>query len=462
MNRLGTRRFGVLRRSAPLAMATLMLAGTSIAMIPAAGASTSASRTVASSAPTNGNWPGVGKICGPGPGGSSTVRGVGPKTINIAVYNDAANTIEPGLEVEFLQSAKAFAAWCNASGGINGRHIVIDDRDAALFNAAQVTIQACQDDFMAVGGGMALDQASVKPRVGCGLGQITNYTVSDDAVDAALTVNPGGLNNNITSTGWYGALAKLYPQEVKHAGFGAQNNASILESQTKYKDGAEAQGWNFVDFQEPPLSVTDWTPYVQEMESKGVQALEPPDDSNIAPYVQAMDTVGFKPKFMLLGPQFYLPATTDAAAASTFPTTFVEVQVYPLELASKDPSAAELLSIMHTYAKGDAVDFNDETAINSWLLWAKSATACGSALTVSCVLTHATEVKNWSAGGLAAPIAALKAGNDNPTPTPCFAFLKVEPHKFVYDKAVTQPTSGIWNCNPKGLVHLTAQQLASA
>ena len=152
---------------------------------------------------------------------------MGSKTVNIAVFNDAANTIEPGLEVEFVQMAKAFAAWCNASGGINGRHIVIDDRDAALFNAAQVTIQACQSDFMSVGGGMALDQAAVKVRVGCGLGQISSYEVSDDAVDAPLQVNPGGLNNNITSTGWYGALAKLYPEEVKHAGFGAQNLSLI-------------------------------------------------------------------------------------------------------------------------------------------------------------------------------------------------------------------------------------------
>ena len=55
------------------------------------------------------------------------------------MFNDAANTIQPGLEAEFPQQAKAFAAWCNASGGINGRKIVIDNRDAALFNAAQET-----------------------------------------------------------------------------------------------------------------------------------------------------------------------------------------------------------------------------------------------------------------------------------------------------------------------------------
>ena len=130
-----------LRRTAlPLATATLILAAMFVSLSSAAtGAATSSSRVLASSVPTNGVWPGVGKICEAGPGGASSVRGVGAKTINIAVFNDAANTIEPGLEAEFPQQAQAFADWCNASGGINGRHIVIDNRDAALFNAAQAS-----------------------------------------------------------------------------------------------------------------------------------------------------------------------------------------------------------------------------------------------------------------------------------------------------------------------------------
>ena len=122
----------------------------------ALSSTTAAAATSASS--SSGVWPGVGKICEPGAGGASTVRGVGTKTINIAEFNDASNTIDPGLEAEFPQQATAFADWCNAAGGINGRKIVIDNRDAALFNAAQQMTAACQSDFMAVGGGMALDQ----------------------------------------------------------------------------------------------------------------------------------------------------------------------------------------------------------------------------------------------------------------------------------------------------------------
>ena len=79
-------------------------------------------------------------------------------------------------------------------GGINGRKIVIDNRDAALFNAAQQTTAACQSDFMAVGGGMALDQPAVPIREKCGLGQISGYVVSNASVLASDQVDPGGGN----------------------------------------------------------------------------------------------------------------------------------------------------------------------------------------------------------------------------------------------------------------------------
>ena len=113
---------------------------------------------------------------------------------------------------------------------------------------------------------------------------------------------------------------------------------------------------------------------------------------------------------------------------------------------------------MHTYAKGDSVDFNDEEGAEAWLLWAKSASACGASLTVTCVLNDAATVKNWSAGGIQAPVPALTLSNKNPQPSPCFAMLRVEANGIIYDKAITRPTQSIWNCNPKNVVHLTAKQ----
>ncbi|HXZ62556.1 MAG TPA: ABC transporter substrate-binding protein, partial [Acidimicrobiales bacterium] len=450
----------------PVAVATTLLAGTCVletnASATAALAGTSGSRTLAGSVPAiNGEWPGVGKICEPGAGGASSVRGVGPKTIGIAVFNDESNTVLPGLEREFVQFADAFAAWCNASGGINGRHIVIDSRDAALFNSAQVTNEACQSDFMAVGGGMVFDAPTVPVRVSCGLGQITGYTPSDAGSSAALQVNPSNTNPKYVTAGWFAALAKKYPEAVQKAALGAENNPNVLEPEHKYEYAAEAQGWKVEDFQIIPLSVTDWTPYIQDLQSKGIEAVWPSDAGTITSYVQAMATAGYDPAFLILGVQFYAQSTIQAIAGLHLPPVYVETSWWPFELASQNPSTEQLVQVMHTYAKGDTVDFDDEEAAESWLLWAKAASDCGSDLTVSCVLDGAASQPNWSAGGIEAPVTHLTMSDENPVPSPCFALLQATPHGFVYAKSITRPTQSIWNCNPKNVIELTPQQIAS-
>jgi hypothetical protein len=442
----------------PLALATIILAGTSVALTSTtAGASTSAS-----SSSSSGVWPGIGKICEPGSGGASTVRGVSSKTINIAVFNDASNTIDPGLEAEFPEQATAFADWCNAAGGINGRKIVIDNRDAALFNAAQQTTAACQSDFMAVGGGMALDQPAVPIREKCGLGQISGYVVSDAAVEASDQVDPTGINTASVTAGWFGALAKAYPKAVQVAGMGGSDTPSVIESETKYEYAAEAEGWKVADFLEPPTSVENWAPYVEQYQQKGVTALWPADNANFTPFAQAMTTAGYHPAFVALGTQFADTQTVQAVAANpSLPPIFVETQWWPLALASQNPSTEELVTTMHKYAKGDAVDFDDEEGAEAWTLWAKSASACGANLTVNCVLTNAAATKDWSAGGIQAPVASLTLSNENPQPSPCFAMLQLTGKGISYDKKLTGPTQSIWNCNPKNVVHLTAAQLAA-
>ena len=450
------RRLLRLRKSVLLtAMATMMIAGTFVA----ASSTNAAAATLSASA--SGVWPGVGKICEPGSGGASTVRGVTSKTINIAVFNDASNTIVPGLEAEFAQQAAAFADWCDAAGGINGRKIVIDNRDAALFNAAQQTTAACQSDFMAVGGGLALDQPAVPIREKCGLGQISGYVVSNASDLATLQVDPNGLNTDSVTSGWFGALAKAYPKAVKVAGMGGADTPSVLESEMKYEFGAEAQGWKVADFVEPPTTVENWAPYVEDYQTKGVQALWPADTDNFTPFAQAMTTAGYKPAFVALGTQFANSETDKAVAANPdLPPVYVETQWWPLSLASQNPSTEELVTTMHKYARGDAIDFDDEEGAESWLLWAKAASACGAGLTVRCVLSHAAATKNWDAGGIQAPIASLTLSNENPQPSPCFAMLRLEAKGIVYDKTITRPTQSIWNCNPENVVQLTAKQQA--
>jgi hypothetical protein len=172
-----------------------------------------------------------------------------------------------------------------------------------------------------------------------------------------------------------------------------------------------------------------------------------------------MTTAGYHPAFIALATEFANSMTEKAVADNpSLPPVYIETAWCPLSMASKNPSTEQLVNVMHTYAKGDTVDFDSEEGAEAWLLWAKSASACGASLTVTCVLNHAAAVTNWDAGGIQAPVASLTLSNENPQSSPCFALMKVGPNGIIYDKGITHPTQSIWNCNPKNVVHLTAQQ----
>jgi len=439
------------RRLAVLAAALLGV----VVPVGRAGATT---RTGAATLETDGSWPGLGTVCEKGPGGSETARGVGAHSVDIATFADPGNAAEPGLNAEFFELAGAFARWCNAAGGIDGRTIVVHDRDAGLFNAAQVTDEACQQDFMAVGGGLVFDGPAPPVRVGCGLGNLPSYVVSNEADAAALQVNPQDIRVGEIEAGWYGALGHRYPQAIRHFGIGAANEPSILDPTRKWEQAAEQQGWKVVDWQEPPFTVTDWAPYVAEAQSKGVEALETPTGTNVETYFEAMDTADYHPTFIFLGigiPERLGNQEAHVAVSGPLPPIYFATQNWPFELAAQSPGLEQLIALMRRYAAGDPIDTDDEYAVDAWLLFAKSASACGADLTVSCVLDHAAAQTNWTGGGVYAPIAHLGLSDQRPTPSDCFLLMEVKGSGFAYDEADTRPNDQIWHCDVTSLFHVT-------
>ncbi len=83
-----------------------------------------------------------------------------------------------------------FSSWCNDHGGINGRKIVVDKRDAALTNVKAQMTTSCTEDFVMVGGGAVLDQDGVKTRLDCLMPDISGFVVSPEARGADLLVQP--------------------------------------------------------------------------------------------------------------------------------------------------------------------------------------------------------------------------------------------------------------------------------
>jgi hypothetical protein len=185
-----------------------------------------------------------------------------------------------------------------------------------------------------------------------------------------------------------------------------------------------------------------------------VQALETPTGTNVQTYFEAMQIANFNPTFIFLGlgiPDQLGKPTTQVPVSGPLPPIYFATQAWPYELASQSPGVEQLIALMHRYAPHYPINTNDEYAVDAWLLFAKSASACGSNLTVSCVLHNAASQTNWTGGGVYAPIAHLGMSNQDPTPSDCFALMQVKGNTFAYDKADTQPNDQIWNCNPKSL-----------
>jgi ABC-type branched-subunit amino acid transport system substrate-binding protein len=419
---------------------------------PATSASSSASGTAAPG--TFGTLKG---ICGPGNAKGATARGVTDSTIRVAVNADPGNTAAPGLEQEFFDAGDGFVKWCNAAGGINGRKLVLDKLDAKLYYVGQIMIKACQNDFFMVGGGNVVDAAGVDIREKCKLGLIPGYVTSPQAVTAKLQVQPAPNPVDQFNGGALRLLTKLYP-DVKTAGvgIGSSNLATIRPTGLKTQDYLQQSGIKVAALQEQPPIVTNYRPYMEQLKGDGAKAYYGISAQDPSPIVQAMKDVGYSPSYILYSTQFYGPqAVAFAKATPQFPPSYVQFNALPFELKDKYPVLQQVTDIVKAAVPNPKLTTFTLSAFSAWALFAQSATACGSNLTVDCVLQKAADHDDWTGGGLYPPHSI----KDGAPASPCVALVRLTPNGFVYDEKATSPTKGDgpFNCDPANVKHVKSQ-----
>jgi ABC-type branched-subunit amino acid transport system substrate-binding protein len=447
------------RRVLAAASASVLLLSGAAACSRSGGSSTPDNTNSSAAAPTSstgdsaspGDFGTLKKICGPGNATGGSGRGISGDTITLGTMSDAGSTIVPGLEIEFFQVADAFVKWCNEAGGINGRKLKVNKHDAKLFESGARTIDACQTDFMMVGNGDAFDQATVKPRLNCKLGQIPAYVVSPDAYKAGLQVLPSPGPINEYPVGAFRRLAEMFPEAKAHFGIGSSNNASIRPVGLRLRDALQQIGYKVVELQEQPPLVDNWRPYASAAKQKGVQAWQQISAQDLTPLVTAANNVGWKPTYFIENAQFYDPKTIKAAKSTNFPTTYIYLNHWPFELADQNSTVAQEIKILHDSDPNAATTDFTALAFSAWALWAKSATECGANLTQDCVLQKAAANHDWSSGGM---YPAHDVDPANAHTSPCITMLKVTPNGFVYDKDATKPNQDIFNCGPDNVVKL--------
>lgn len=392
-------------------------------------------------------------LCGPGDATGETARGVTDTAIQITTMGDPGNTIRPGLGQEGFDVANAFAERCNEAGGILGRKIEVHTRDAKLFEAGARVVEACQTDFMSVGGGNGLDDATVEPRLECELGQMPSFTASAAATDADLQVLAAPNPLNRYPIGGVRLVTEAVPGTAEHFGLLGRDDVNGAATLNRAKDAAEMVGVTVVDVATHPASAVDnWRPYVEQWRASGVEIFMPISWPDISVIVQAVNDVGWQPKAIILTSIGYNDSTIEAAKTSDLPPTWAALNYWPFELADENAAVQELMDLVYGVNPDAKLNNFHVSAINAWLLWASSAKACGSDLTVECVLGEAKTQSSWTAGGM---LPEIDLSVENPEPHSCVVLMKATADGFVYDEEVTKPTDAIYNCDLSNIAKLT-------
>ncbi len=400
---------------------------------------------------SSGDFGTLASVCGPGDASGATARGVTDDTITLGAGADVKNPFLPGLGAGFFAAAESFATWCNSAGGINGREIVVNEHDGGLLNAGAAIVAACETDFMMVGNGFAQDDQTVEPRLDCELGQIPAYQTSIVAGESALQVQPFPAPADEWFVGGYQAVARKYPGVLDAVGILGSAVPTVERNNRGAAAGTEAIGGTVVDVQRvPPGAVDNWRPYAEAQKAAGVQMLVPGAAAigSMTPYGQAMNNAGFAPTAMILDSSGYKPANYLATGDAELPPFYLALQFWPESIADQSPAATQAIEMLRAVDPDGSYDFEFVQGLNAWILFAVAAGACGSDLTVECVLEQAGSQRGWTAGGLVPP---SDLSTTDATMNPCFLIVSATPDGWVYEPEMTNPNTEVFNCAPENV-----------
>lgn len=299
---------------------------------------------------------------------------------------------------------------------------------------------------MLVGGGASLDADIIEPRVECGLGNIPALNPSYEGQISDLQAVVGRVSDTDSNWGLFRLLGDEYSEAFQKIGILTIDTPDVRIAYERFQKVLEAQGLSVTSFQAVAVNLDNVRTYVQPLAGKSdalVLALP------VVEMFRAMKDVGYEPEVIVdQGSAFYGNSSLESLKqAPPSAPVFSAITTFPLALADQNATAQKLVEL-ETAAFGQA-DPSDVTPWITWLLFAKSASECDE-LTVECVIENATQDTAFTAGGLMAPIDL----SDPTKVNQCLAVIEVGNEGFTYDEKRTQPTDGVFNCDPANVVKI--------
>ncbi|MET9214152.1 MULTISPECIES: ABC transporter substrate-binding protein [unclassified Nocardia] len=396
-------------------------------------------------AAASGDFGTLSDVCTPGTPGSAQAQGVTATEIEVGVFSDIGFTKNP----DFVDAAKVFTSWCNAAGGINGRKIVTNLRDTKLMEVRQRMLEACREDFVLVGGSAALDGLGVKDRLECLLPEFPAQVSQTANTGSDLQLGAGSsMSENVNPyTGFQDWLInEAFPGSKSSIGMINGDSPITKVMGDKLTESLTAAGAKIAYSDLYPISgVSDWTPYAQAIKAAGVKGLIFYGDFRyLAKLQDVLTSMNYKLDWIDANANSYNQVFLDSAKSSLGQQNNVLDMsgTAPLDAADRVPAVHQVKDLFQQYAPGSAITFQVLRAFQSWLLFAKSATACGADLTRACVYKTAAKETAWTAGGLQAPVDLSKPLADQ---TRCFNVQQAGPDG--WKSAQFSPnTDGLYRC----------------
>lgn len=349
----------------------------------------------------------------PSPCGPAGVSGVptiaegqnGTTAISLGVANDHGFPGADQPTVEMLDTARAFAAWCNDQGGIRGLPIEIVDLDAAVTGVPLAMERACAETFALVGGGWVSDDQMFPRFHECGLVSIPAYTTSAAATMANGKVQPIPTPIDRDSSTWLKWIADTNPSAV---GKIAILTADVTTTRA-LADRLVAEMKLVGRFGEPalisfdPSGAADWTAIVRQLVDRKITAVSfIGDPAHLVAFATAMAASNYAPAVVFGEANLMSPVV--AAAAGSLANLRIRTIHVPLNESDTSPAMASFLEMMNEFAANGRVAGLGLNTASAMLLFATAANACldsnGNVLERECVLARAKEITTWTAGGL--------------------------------------------------------------
>jgi ABC-type branched-subunit amino acid transport system substrate-binding protein len=401
--------------------------------------------------------------CGPaGPEGAPTVADGqnGGDTLRIGTATDHGYEASPGLTIEMLDAAEAFAGWCNAQGGIRGLPIEIVDLDGKLFNVPAAIEQACADVFAMVGGGWVFDDQMFPRFHECGMISFAGYTVTPTAADANGKVQPIPNPSVVKPTTWLLWAKENYAEAIANTTimYGDFLTTKIV-ADTLEATMNEVGGFT-VNARTPysPTGEANWVPFAQKLKDDATSALfYVGSEANLVLLYKAMREVGYVPELVLTDANFYSEIMVAEGNADATQGLRSRTAYAPFEEADDFPGMASYLDMMGEFNADGKVAGLGLQATSAYLTFVTAANACLDAndnvLERECVLAAGKQITSWTAGGL-----HTETNPGENEPPECGIIMGVEGDAWtrIFPEVGSADDNGDgWHCDDPGAVQIT-------